>query len=167
MGRILHWALSTFRIMVIITEMLVMGAFLSRFWLDAKNSDLNDGINVAKAQVSAYSDIETEFRATQKRLSIAKSLYLEDKFSLVMENVNLSLPPDVAINSVTVSGSSVQLKCRSASERSIVQLLTNLENNNFLEKINLTQISSTPDNDLIINFTVNANLAGSNVKGDK
>ena len=32
-GRILAWILSTFRIIVIITELLVMVAFLSRFWL--------------------------------------------------------------------------------------------------------------------------------------
>ena len=43
-GRILKWGLSTFRIIVIIVEMVVMAAFLSRFWLDAKNSDLNEDI---------------------------------------------------------------------------------------------------------------------------
>jgi len=67
-GRILKWALSTFRIVVIVTELIVMSAFLSRFWLDAKNSDLNEEINVNKSQIIAYKDIETEFRSLQKNL---------------------------------------------------------------------------------------------------
>ena len=52
-GRTLKWAMGTFRIIVIITEMVVMGAFLSRFWLDAQNSDLDNSIKIASAQISA------------------------------------------------------------------------------------------------------------------
>ena len=41
-GRVLTWILSTFRIIVIVTEIIVMIAFLSRFWLDAQNTDLSE-----------------------------------------------------------------------------------------------------------------------------
>ena len=44
LGRILAWILSTFRILVIMTELIVILAFLSRFWLDARTTDLNEEI---------------------------------------------------------------------------------------------------------------------------
>ncbi|KKR69678.1 MAG: hypothetical protein UU12_C0039G0005 [Candidatus Woesebacteria bacterium GW2011_GWA2_40_7b] len=74
LGRILKWAMGTFRIIVIVTEMIVMTAFLSRFWLDAQNSDLNDAIAIKTAQISAQSDFEKQFRILQHKLSIFKTL---------------------------------------------------------------------------------------------
>jgi len=36
LGRVITWFLGTFRIMVIAVELVVVAAFLSRFWLDSK-----------------------------------------------------------------------------------------------------------------------------------
>lgn len=157
-GRILKWALSTFRAMVIITEMVVMAAFMSRFWLDAKNSDLNDEINIDKIQVQAFSDIEKEFRNDQKRLAIAKSLYSETKKTDILQSVTGSLPPDVSLVSITLSGSTLQMKAKSGSERSIAQLLTNLGGNDYLKDPKLSQLSSSVDNGAITTFTVSAEI---------
>lgn len=159
LGRILKWALSTFRTMVIVTEMIVMGAFMSRFWLDAKNSDLNDSINIAKAQVIAYSDVEKEFRSDQKKLGIIKSLYSENRYSDILQSISNSLPPDVSLISITISAGQVQMKARSGSERSIAQLITNLQKSQFLKDPQLSQLSSSVDNGAITTFTVTANLA--------
>src|SRR3989344_780469 len=86
-GRVLKWALSTFRIMVIVTELLVMSAFLSRFWLDARNSDLNEEIEIKKAQIGAYQDVEDSFRKYQAKLVLAKSLYSTGATSQVFKNI--------------------------------------------------------------------------------
>jgi hypothetical protein len=69
-GRILRWAMGTFRIIVIITEIIVMGAFLSRFWLDAQNSTLSDGIKIKSSQIQSLADIEKEFRNIQSKLNM-------------------------------------------------------------------------------------------------
>ena len=61
-GRTLRWAMSSFRIIVIATEMIVMLTFLSRFWLDARNADLNDLIKQKSAVLSASADFEKEFK---------------------------------------------------------------------------------------------------------
>jgi hypothetical protein len=86
-GRVLKWALSTFRVMVIVTELVVMSAFLSRFWLDSKNSDLNEAMGIKKAQVMAYKEVEKEFRSYQTKLSIASSLYLEGSNAKLLKGI--------------------------------------------------------------------------------
>src|SRR5512144_1767398 len=80
LGRILRWATGSFRVIVIITEMVVMGAFLSRFWLDAQNSDLNDSIQIKSAQISAQKDFENQFRQIQKKLDIYKGISKSNQF---------------------------------------------------------------------------------------
>lgn len=157
-GRVLKWALSTFRVMVIITELVVMSAFLSRFWLDAKISDLNDEINTSKSQIIAYKDIETEFRSIQKRTSIAKSIYSEPKISNIITNVSKNIPGDIILNSISDTDKVVTIKASSFSEQSIAQFIINLESNKDLEDINLSQVSSNSENSSLTLFTISAKI---------
>lgn len=160
-GRILKWALSSFRVMVIVTELIVMSAFLSRFWLDAKNSDLNESLNVKKSQVLAYSDIEKEFRNYQKKLSIIKKLYSEEKNSNLMSQITKVMPEDVILSSIQKDGSNLQIKAVGFSESSIAQFLVNLGGLNLLENINLSQVASSVDNPLATTFSVDAKFKNS------
>lgn len=153
-GRIIKWMLSTFRVIVIVTELLVMSAFLSRFWLDARNSDLNDEINAAKSQVTAFKRVEDEFRSIQKRISIAKSVYAENKSSTTVQNITKLLPEDVILSSISNIDGQVTIKASSFSERSIAQFLSNLESNKDFENIILSQVSSNFDNNAKTTFTV-------------
>lgn len=157
-GRILKWALSSFRIMVIITELIVMSAFLSRFWLDAKNSDLNDELNVSKAQVQAYSDVENEFRLYQKKLNISKDFYLESKNSNLLADITKLMPEDLVLSSIQKTEEDVQLKAISFSERSVAQFLINLGGLKSLSDVTLSQVASSVDNSFATTFTIDAKL---------
>lgn len=146
LGRILKWALSTFRVMVIVTELIVMSAFLSRFWLDAKNSDLNDEINVNKAQVLAYSDIESKLRMYQKKINISKSLYSQKKISDMMNTITKLIPNEVSFVSIAVNGNQLEIKATASSEQAVAQFLVNLNDYKDLKDVNLTQIGSSVEN---------------------
>lgn len=155
-GRILKWALSSFRAMVIITELIVMSAFLSRFWLDSRNSDLNEQLNTGVAQIKAYQDVEQEFRLYQNQLNIAKSLYSNTKNSELIQNITRVLPNELIVSSIQLTGDDLQIKAVSFSEQSIAQFLVNLEGLKLLEKIELSQVASSIENSFVTTFTVNA-----------
>lgn len=158
LGRILKWALSTFRVMVIVTELVVMSAFLSRFWLDTKNSDLNEKISNSKSQIIAYRDVETEFRSIQKRINIAKSIYLGPKVSSFITNVSSMVPQNITLISFSEIEGQITIKASTSSEKSIAQFLVNLEENKNLIDINLSQISSNVDNNELTLFTILAKV---------
>lgn len=160
-GRILKWALSTFRIVVIITELIVMSAFLSRFWLDAKNSDLNEEINNSKAQILAYKNIETEFRSLQQQTAIAKALYLEPKISSIITTISSSIPNDIVVSSISDTNNELAIKASSLSERSIAQMLVNLQSTSELKEVSLIQANSNFDNNATTVFTVSAKIVNS------
>lgn len=164
LGRILKWALSTFRVMVIVTELVVMSAFLSRFWLDSRNSDLNEEIDISKSQIIAYQEIENSFRSLQKKLSISKSIYNDTKPGALLSNVTKYIPDDVVLNSISRSENQLTIKASSFSERAIAQFLTNLESYKDLSDISLSQVTSNFENSSATSFTVTAKTNSSGGK---
>lgn len=153
-GRILKWALSTFRIIVIIVEMVVMAAFLSRFWLDARNSDLNETIKEKQAVLAASSDFEKDFRKVQKRLEIFSSLYSNPRPSISLDLLTSYLPVDVFVSSLSFVENSVQLKGVASSEKSIAQFMANLESNKNFKEVTLSQIDSSKEENSSLIFSL-------------
>ena len=152
-GRILSWLLSTFRIIVIIVEMIVMGAFLSRFWLDAKNSDLNDEITQKKALIAASKDFEKEFKNTQLRLeALATLTKIEQPFSKLLAMVPPLLPPEIILKSFTANQEGILVSGTSPSEQIIAQLIANLESNSRVENIYLSQLGTDKDDESLLEF---------------
>ena len=157
-GRILKWAMGTFRIIVIITEMIVMGAFLSRFWLDAQNSDLNDVIKLESAEITSQASFEKEFRNAQSKLAIIKTITQAQKPTDSATVITSKLPQDVSLTSITVQDGSVQIKGNAGSEISIAQFIANLQSEKTFKTVELGQINSSDSNASLTIFTLNVTL---------
>lgn len=154
LGRTLHWATTTFRSIVIITEMVVIVAFLSRFWLDAKNADLNDIIRQNQSVIASYEDFEKEYRGLQQRIKIFSGLTENNTLSsLIARAINL-LPQDVKLVSISQVGDSLLIKAASASERSIVQYITNLMSDKIFTGIKVTNAATSSEDSAILVFTI-------------
>jgi len=156
LGRTLKWMLSTFKTLVILTELIVMSAFLSRFWIDAKNSDLNEVLTTKKSQVLAYADTEKEFRLYQKKVLTIKNLYSDKKNTELISEVTRLIPNDITLLSVQEINNEIQIKAVSFSDRAIAQFLVNLTNLKSITDVNLTQVSSSVDNVAATTFTISA-----------
>lgn len=154
LGRALKWAMTTFRFIVVVTEMVVMGAFLSRFWLDAKNSDLSDSIKLETSQIEAQKDVETQFRDLQKKLSIFKTVSQTPKFSEKIDSVSSKIPQDIYLTSISVQEEAALIKGVSGSDVGVAQFISNLKNAPGFKDVNLGSVSSSEDNQNLILFTV-------------
>jgi Tfp pilus assembly protein PilN len=154
-GRILTWMLSSFRIIVIVTEIIVMIAFLSRFWLDARNTDLNEQILQKQAVIAASSNFEKEFKFTQKRLQIFSELESEKGIlSDTLDTITLALPPDVFLISINSSSESLALSGLSPNERSIQQFMANLSSSDQIHSVKLQGIKPSPDEPTLMIFKI-------------
>jgi Tfp pilus assembly protein PilN len=160
-GRILAWILSTFRVIVIITEIIVMVAFLSRFWLDAQNTDLTEEIDQKKSILTNFIVFEREFRDTQKRSQLYKN-FLTDRiqFTTYLDSIRSYMPNDVVLTTIAFSDKQISIQGYSPSENSIEQFQVNLLSTGLFPglhpveiKTSLTQIGS-------LQFTLNADLGG-------
>jgi Tfp pilus assembly protein PilN len=154
-GRVLKWAMGTFRIIVIVTEMIVMAAFLSRFWLDAQNSDLNDAIKVKSAQITAQTSVEKEFRAVQSKVNIFKEIQTGAKPAQIVDAITSKLPANAVLTGISVSQGSALINGTSEGETGIAQFITNLKSDNTFKNVDLTGVDSSENNPAQIIFSVN------------
>lgn len=148
-GRILAWALSGFRIIVIVTEMVVMIAFLSRFWLDARNSDLGESIKEKQALVSAQAAFEKNFRLTQKRLKIFSELSDKDpSLANIVASFASYIPSEVLLSNYSFSQDTIQVRGTAPSEISVSQLVANLEASGKFSEVTVTSISQSSEDEI-------------------
>ncbi len=73
-GKFLRWAVTTGRYVIIVTELIVIVAFLSRFKLDTQVAGLKDDIQGKKNVLDAQATVETQFVQVQKKLAAAGTL---------------------------------------------------------------------------------------------
>lgn len=141
-GRTLQWLLSTFRVIVIVVELVVMSAFLSRFWLDAKNSDLSDEIKQKQALLQSSLKFEEEYKSIQEKISIYSSIINVN--TPLLSSIQLlpsMIPDEIKLDNLLFSDNSINFSGSAASEVSIAQLTTNLMNKKEFADVSLTQVS--------------------------
>jgi Tfp pilus assembly protein PilN len=154
-GRVLVWILSTFRIIVIVTEMIVMIAFLSRFWFDAQNTNLNEEIAQKQAVLAAAQNFEREFKKTQEKLKIFSNITASEKTTTEILNLLSSkLPSDVFLTSISISEKNVNIKGTTPNELSVQQLLVNLKSTNFFSNVSLDSIKTNNANVSLMEFRI-------------
>ncbi len=161
-GRILFWVLSTFRVIVIVTELMVMVAFLSRFWLDAENTDLNEEIAQKQAVIVASLGFENKFKDTQARLKIFSELATQEELiSNSLDVISSSLPPDVFLKSLSFLGDNVTIESVSPNEKSIQQLIVNLDSTDMFKEVELAGINTNKDGSALLQFKIAAKTQNS------
>jgi len=155
LGRVLKWLLSSFRIIVIVTEMIVMGAFLSRFWLDAKSADLTDEVRQKQSVLVALSDFEKDFKDSQRKLSIISGL---EKISINpqtnLDIISARLPQDVYLSSYGIADNTIKISGISPSERSVAQLITNLKSDENFKDVSLSQLGTQESQSSLLLFEI-------------
>ena len=154
-GRVLAWVLTSFRVIVIVTEILVMLAFLSRFWLDAQNSDLNEKIKQTQAVLAASLPFEQEFKNTQARLKVFSDYTKnDDTNSRALTAISSALPPDVVISQLAFSGTHIEMKGFSPGERSIQQFLVNMAASQELGNVVLGEVATSENEQLLFEISI-------------
>lgn len=155
-GRILLWVLSTFRLLLILTELFVIGAFLSRFWLDAKNTDLTEEMSDAKSEILALSEFEKDFKDIQGRLSVFDSYKTNNgRLNSSLKTVVSYKPQGIKFESVTVDFEKVSIQAVSVNEVEIQRYLANLKSSGKFDTVSIGNLALTKENSYFT-FTVDA-----------
>jgi len=129
--------------------MLVMIAFLSRFWLDAKNSDLNDEVKQKQALILASKSFEDDFNITREKISIIATLLLSPKPSGNLNRIPPVVPEGVSLKSISMVKTGTLVDGESPSEGLIAQLLANLEGLGIYKEVNLNQVGSNQETGMV------------------
>jgi hypothetical protein len=157
-GRFLKWAVTTGRYIIILTELVVIIAFLSRFKLDEDLRNLNEQINGQVSFLQLLTGQENEFLSVQKRVGLAgKILVSEIKVEEYLNYLKERLPPEVIVRSRSVSPEGMSFSGVTTDEAALGQLLATMSADEKWSGIEVTDL--TRDKTSGIKFSLSAKKA--------
>jgi Tfp pilus assembly protein PilN len=164
-GRILQWALSAGRYIVIFTELVVIVSFAARFTLDREITDLNSDIH-SYAQIIEQDEVfEQEFVSIQDRLTDLKSIDTESDIIGIFQDLTRVTPQDIDIQQLAISPTKVTITGRTLSQTSFNLLVNNLQLSGDFFNINITRVESGDTNEPGFGFNINADTKVVTKKG--
>lgn len=160
-GRLIKWALTVGRYIVVTTELIVIIAFISRFKLDRDLSDLYEEIEIKQARIRSSQQFEKEFRLTQKNLKVIKELtgMINDP-SMALTNFARLVPLNVTLDNLEINKDKLAIEGMSLSESGIATLINNLKQSPYFTEIKIENISKEPEMEISFSLEVmlNSNL---------
>lgn len=149
--RVVNWLLSVGRVLVILTELIALGAFLWRFGLDQQLIDLHSQIKQKQAIVEAFKKNEDEYRNLQERLSIASSFAAssERKFGTYSDILDLA-PEGIAFTKLTQSSNVLSMEVNVNSVSALSSFVFALKANPEIESISIDKIETKTDKAIIL-----------------
>lgn len=159
LGRIVNWALTYGRYIMIGTEIVVLLAFISRFSLDRKLTDLKEEVGQKQDIIQANLPFEEDVRALQDKLSKIKALKSQPANALtVLASFQTILPAGMYLKSFTLDQSQVTISAVAGSTGALAQFIANMKNAKTLTNVEIGDITRDPL--LGIQFTLTASLPG-------
>ena len=161
-NRFIRWLTTAGRYVIVFTELVVVLAFLSRFWLDRKNADLSETLRQQKAILESTKEFENEFTLLQQRLNFVDKFYQQSpEYVPKIQSIVESSPPGVVYNRLSLSrvpeSAHVQtdMVVYVYQESSIVDFVTNLILNPQIGTVNIRSIEKKPkDTKYIVSLTL-------------
>ena len=96
LARFLRWATGVGRVVIVFTELIVILAFLSRFWLDRENADLSDTLRQQKAIITSTKEFEEDYLSLQERLNYIDKFYKnQPDLARYMRSLVNTVPHDI------------------------------------------------------------------------
>lgn len=124
-NRITTWAVTYGRYIMIGTEIVVLLAFIARFSLDRKLTDLKEEIAQKQAILVANAGFEQDVRNIQDRLTKIKNLSAgQSKPVDLLSFLSSTLPPDTVISSLDYSANKLIVEAVAATSDGFSQFLT-------------------------------------------
>lgn len=154
-GRIVSWAVTYGRYIMIGTEIVVLLAFISRFSLDRKLTDLKEEVSQKQDIIEANLQFETDVRTLQNKLAKIKSLTATaDDPTTILIGLQTIMPPGVYLKSFTTSQDKVTIQAVASSTSSFSQFIANLQATTIFSNIDISELKR--DALLGIQFTFTA-----------
>jgi Tfp pilus assembly protein PilN len=159
LGQILHWILTIGRHIVIITELIVILAFLFRFKLDRDLTDLHDSIKQKQAIIEASASFEKKYRQLQKQVALLDQV-TQNRLnpSAFLTHLSHITPLDVYLAEASIDQKTFTLKATALSETGLAFFLHQLPTLPSVDQVSLTELIAGSDQDPGIKFRLNSQL---------
>ncbi len=153
-GRIVSWAVTYGRYIMIGTEIVVLLAFISRFSLDRKLTDLNDEISQKQDIIQANADFEQQFRDIQNQLTKIKELTgTASPLIGALQAVQSVLPAEVRLTSLEITPEKLTANASAGTSIGFSSLIANLQSSSVFKNVEIGDIRRSALSGIEFQFT--------------
>ncbi len=146
--RFLKWLISYGRFIAVLVEIIVIGAFVTRFKLDADLSGIKEKINNQVPYIESLSQDEALIKRTQFKLTTINNIYNDTPaWKNILDKISSLIPPQVKLTSITLdrgaNSKSLQFKMNgvAVSNSDLESLIAGLRNESSFKGVSLASIS--------------------------
>jgi hypothetical protein len=145
-ARAIKWLTTVGRWVIVLTELVVVSAFISRFWLDRQNSDLSETIRQQQSILESTQEFESQFKSFQQRLGFIDNFYQNNpQYVPKIASLIKSTPDGLIYQNLSFTKDKDNIISASASltafnENSIISFINNLTLNPDINSIKINQI---------------------------
>lgn len=155
-GKFLYWAMTTGRVLVVLTEFIVLLSFGSRFYFDKKINDLSEVIDQKIAQIESFSEIETQIREVLvKQKPVIAYLERNINFSNKYDSLAEAVPKGVLMEKVYIDQNTLRLTGKAETELAFAQFLSNMKQVPYFSYLNIRD-TNFEQNTKAVTFTIQA-----------
>jgi hypothetical protein len=148
-GRFLGWVVTIGRYVIIVTELVVIMAFLSRFKLDEDIRTLNQDVGSKKNFLESSSPSEANFRQTQARLlAVEKMLNYQWQPDEALLKLAIEIPKESKLSSLLLTSKQVVLSGYTVDENILGKMMNQIDQDEKWISIDLTNMSASVDKGL-------------------
>lgn len=153
--KFMNWALTVGRLIVIMTEVVAVAAFVYRFSLDERLIDLHSAIKQKQNIISALKNDENKYRNLQDRIAIASTFSEKAaKFNRTIEDIISLIPNQVKINDLIWSKDRVKIDIDVVSIVSLADFINSLKNYPDTKAVSIDSLENKPSVGLSTNIAV-------------
>lgn len=154
--RIYAWTANTAKYIIIVTELMVLGAIGFRFVIDGRIAAMEEQIVLQKQLLDARASEESELRQLLNGMQSIQAME-NSKYSLssFYEQIQVLVPPSVTVQSLSVDINSSAIAGQVDSYDTLLLLENNLKNSPILTNVSMSANQSAGG---AINFSVTFNL---------
>jgi len=144
-GRIVSWAITYGRYIMIGTEIVVLLAFISRFSLDRRLTDLKEEVTQKQDIIEANLPFELDVRMLQDKLAKIKTIKAQPAAApSILTAFQTILPGGVYLKSLILDHDKLTVSAVAGSTGSFAQFIINLQNTQVLTGIDIGDITRDP-----------------------
>lgn len=163
LGKFLRWSLTYGRYIIVCTEIVVLLAFIFRFSLDRKITDLKEEIDQKSAIIAANQEFEFQFRALQERVDLVhKNLANNDYSVSVLKHLEKITPQGIKLTSITFEPNKLILAASTDTNSNLALFLNQLKTSSMFSNINVTAVSKKTTGTSDTTFQIEAALVSVN-----
>jgi Tfp pilus assembly protein PilN len=156
LGKILKWALSIGRYIVIFTELLVILSFVARFSLDRQLTDLNDSIQQKQSIIKSYGNLENEVLLIQAKIEEYQQIDQQKNITEIFPLLTKITPKNVRLENLSITPTRITMDGSVLSQDILNILINNFQLTPEFSKVVVGKIEASDDETEGLTFSISA-----------